>query len=132
MNMMKMMNFDKKDKNWDCCNFYQIYMKDDVKTIKFIGITDRASQGKGYLSWICITCGDSCEMSLEDFLEWDVYYQFTKLMERTEEDNIETDLPPQHAFIRANKWVLGDGNGSCFLNLLKITEDTPCGYYYGN
>lgn len=127
---MKKMKFNKKE-HWDTCKFYQIYMKDDVKMIKFIGITDRESQGKGYLAWICTTCFN-CEMYLEDFLEWDIYYQYTKLMERCRNYIVEGEHEPQDAFDKANYWVRAKGEGSYNKNLLDLTEDTPCGYYYGN
>lgn len=129
MNMMKKMQFDKKDKDWDVCKFYLIYMHNDIKMIKFIGFTDRQSQGKGYLSWICTYCEESCEMPLEDFLLWDVYYQFSSLMKSCENEDVE--LNPYECFNQANKWVKGDGSGSWFKKLFDLTENASCGYYYG-
>lgn len=129
MNMMKKMEFEKNNHVWNLCTFYLIYMQNDVKMIKFIGMTDRESKGKDYLSWICIYCDDLCEMLLEEFLLWDVYYQFNNLMQGC--DNIEIEVEPYECYEQANKWVKGDGNGSYFKKLLDITENTPCGYYYG-
>ena len=128
--MMKTTNFSKKDKTWDCCNFYKIYINNNIKMIKFIGITDRKSTGKDYLSWICTYCKDSCEMSLEDFLLWDVYYQLNVLIQRCD-DNVESEVEPYECYRQANEWVKGDGEGSFFKKLLDLTEHTPCGYYYG-
>lgn len=131
MNTMKTMKFEKGNRMWDCCTFYRIYMKDNIKMIKFIGMTDRASNGKGYLLWLCTYCEDLCEMPLEDILLWDVYYQEEQLMRRCSK-NYEIEMEPYDCYEQANKWVLGDGNGSYFKNLLKLTNDISCGYYYGN
>ena len=127
---MKKMKFNKNDKTWDVCKFYQIYMKNDIKMIKIIGMTDRESKNKNYLSWLCIYCEDNCEMPLNEFLLWDVYYQLNSLMEYCE-NNIEIEVPPYKCYEQANEWVKGDGNGSCFKKLLDLTEYTTCGYYYG-
>lgn len=128
--MMKKMMFNKNDKDWDVCKFYQIYMYDDIKMIKFIGMTDRESKGKNYLSWICTYCGESCEMPLENFLLWDVYYQLESLMNSCD-GNIECEVEPYECYMQVNKWIKGEGDGSYFKKLLDLTEYTPCGYYYG-
>lgn len=129
-NMKKIFKFDKRDNSWELCKFYKIYMKDEVKMIKFFGMTDRCDTGKNYLSWICVYCKDDCEMPIEDFLLWDSYYQLDHLMENCE-DNYEVELEPYECFEQVNKWVLADGNGSYFKKILDLTECTPCGYYYG-
>lgn len=126
--MMKKMNFDKKEK-WDLYSFYCIYMENDIKMIKFIGVTDRGVTNKNYLSWLCVFCEENCKMPLEDFLLWDVYYQKDILFKNT--NNIETEMPPLECYTQVNKWVKGDGDGSMFKKLLDLTESTLCGYYYG-
>lgn len=127
VSMMKKIQFDKKE-NWCLHTFYHIYMKDDIKMIRIIGQTDRMSTDKDYLSWICVYCNDECEIPLNDLLLWDVYYQLNSLLE----DNVsEIKVPPTICFNQSNEWLKGDGEGSYFLKLLKLTEDTPCGYYYG-
>lgn len=128
MTMMKTMKFDKKSKDWNLCTFYRIYMKGNIKTIQFIGMTDKESRGKGYLSWICTYCEDSCEMPLEDFLLWDVFYQLNFLMKSC--TNKDVELEPYDCYEQANEWVKGDGNGSYHKELTDLTEYTPCGYYY--
>lgn len=130
MNTMKKMKFDKKSKEWNLCTFYRIYMKDNIKIIKIIGITGRASRGKEYLSWFCTYLSDDCEMPLEDFLLWDVYYQLDHLLKKCYE-NYDIEMEPYECYEQANKWVIGDGNGSYFKKMLDLTEYTPCGYYYG-
>ena len=127
MNMMKKICFDKQDKKWDCCKFYKIYIKNDIKTIRMIGMTDRCPMEKSYLSWICTYYDDNCEMPLEDFLLWDVYYQLDQLTEKS----YDVEMEPYDCFEQANAWVKGDGNGSTFKKLLDLTNDTFCGYYYG-
>ena len=129
MHMTKTTRFDKKSKEWNLCKFYQIYMQNDIKMIRFIGMTDRVSSGKGYLSWICTYCSDDCEMPLEDFLLWDVYYQLNSLLETC--DNKDVEVEPYECYAQANEWVKADGEGSCFKKLFDLTEYTPCGYYYG-
>jgi hypothetical protein len=124
------MKFDKESKEWEICRFYKIYLDNDIKMIKIIGFTDRASMGKTYLSWICTYCEESCEMPLDKFLLWDVYYQLNFLMEKCTQ-NIEVEVEPYECYEQANKWVLADGNGSTFKKLLDLTKSTPCGYYYG-
>lgn len=126
--MMKKITFDKKDA-WDVCVFYKIYIREDVKIIKIIGLTDRASQGKDYLSWLCTYCEENCEMPLTEFLLWDVYYQKHLLLESC--DNVEKELEPYECYNQANEWLKGDGDGSYFQKLLDLTEDASCGYYYG-
>lgn len=110
--------------------FYRIYMRDGNKYIRFIGQTDRKSTGRGYLSWLAIFFQEECEMLLEDLLEWDVYYQMSRLLE-TCEDTVEKEFEPQECFTQANSWLLADGEGSEFKKLLDLKVDTPCGYYYG-
>jgi hypothetical protein len=97
--------------------------------IKIIGAIDRQSTGKNYLSWICIYYGNDCEMPLEDFLLWDVYYQMEQLLKDKYIEEIEVE--PYEGFSQANVWVKGDGDGSIFKRFLDITENIPCGYYYG-
>ena len=128
--MKKMMSFEKRSKDWEVTKFYKIYLKDNIKTIKFIGMTDRKDTNKEYLSWIGVYCKEDCEVPVEEFLLWDVYYQFNLLMEKCK-NNVEIELEPYECYEQANIWVKGDGNGSIFLRLVDITEDTPCGYYYG-
>ena len=126
--MMKKMSFDKKEK-WDLHTFYRIYMEDNVKMIKFIGMTDRGDAGKNYLSWFCVFCDERCKMPLEEFLLWDVYYQKDTLFKNS--NNIETEVSPLECYNQVNEWVKGDGNGSLFKKLFDLTENTLCGYYYG-
>ena len=126
---MKKTKFSKND-SWDATLFYQLYMKDGNKYIRFIGQTDRVATGRGYLSWLAIFFQEECEMLLEDFLEWDVYYQKSHLFERCE-DTEEVELEPPECFAQANSWLLADGEGSEFKKLLDLKVDTPCGYYYG-
>jgi len=127
--LMKKMKFDKKE-DWCLYTFYQIYEKNEIKIIRLIGSTDRKSNNKNYLSWIITYYGDDCEMILKDFLLWDVYYQKEMMIsDSTELEEKETS--PEECFIQSNEWLKGNGNGSYFLKFLNITEDTPCGYYYG-
>ena len=128
MELMKK-SFDKGE-NWDLFKFFQIYEDVDGKKLKFIGATGRADMGKNYLSWICAYYPSTCEMYLKDILEWDIYYQIDKLFKREIFEEIEVE--PYECFQQANKWILGDGSGSQYIDLLKITENTPCGFYYGN
>lgn len=127
-NTMKKTQFEKKE-NWGEHTFYLIYIRDEIKMIKLIGALDRQSMDKSYLSWICIYCGDDCEMPLEDFLLWDVYYQKDHLLQNSHVEEVEVE--PYECFDQANKWVRGDGNGSTFRRFLDITENIACGYYYG-
>ena len=50
--MMKKMKFEKKE-NWNLYTFYYIYMNNNTKMIRIIGMTDRGATGKNYLSWFC-------------------------------------------------------------------------------
>lgn len=128
MMMTKKMKFKKNDK-WDLRTFYKIYMNNGIKMIRIIGFTNRGDAGKNYLSWFCIFCSEKCEMPLEDFLLWDVYYQEDYLLKKY--NNTEIELSPLECYNQANKWIEGDGNGSYFKKLIDLTENTPCGYYYG-
>ena len=127
--MMKKTFFNKNE-NWDLKLFYTIYIENNIKIIKFIGETDRADTGKEYLSWICTYCDENCKMPLCDFLLWDVYYQRKCLFDSCNK-NYDVELSPQECYNQANKWVKADGDGSLFKKLLDLTENTPCGYYFG-
>lgn len=130
MNTMKTMSFEKRDKKWSNYIFYQIYIDvNNIKKIKFIGSTDREPLNKPYLSWVCKYYDEFCEISLEEFLLWDVYYQLDLLEKKYENKIIEVE--PWECYEQANKWVLGDGNGSYYKLLVDLTENIPCGYYYG-
>ena len=128
MNMTKKMKFEKNE-GWKLCTFYYIYMNNDIKMIKIIGTTDRGDTGKNYLSWLCTYCAKDCEMPLENFLLWDVYYQKNFLLESCK--NIEMEMTPLDCYNQANEWIKGDGHGSYFKKLLDLTENISCGYYYG-
>lgn len=127
---LKKMKFEQNSKDWNLCTFYKIYMENDVKMIKIIGITDRESRGKNYLSWICTFCEEDCKITLEQLLLWDVYYQLDLLMSRCN-NNIDVEVEPYECYEQANKWLIGDGSGSYFKKLIDLTENTPCDYYYG-
>ena len=128
-NMTKKIGYDKKEK-WTSHTYYQIYMEDEVKMIKIIGSTNRGDAGKPYLSWFCKFCKDDCIARLDDFLEWDVYYQLNALYENSTKIK-EIEVEPYECFAQANLWVKADGNGSEFKRFIDLTEDVPCGYYYG-
>lgn len=126
---MKKIKFQKND-DWDNQTFFQIYMKDGEKTIKFIGSTERAAlHDKGYLSWLA-RFYYGCELPLAQLLEWDIYYQLSKLLE-SDENFVEVELEPAECFEKANEWVKADGSGSKMIKILDLTMETPCGYYYG-
>lgn len=125
----KVLKFEKKSHDWDGCIFYQIYEKENIKMIKFIGETSRFSTGKGYLGW-AYAYYNGIEMPLEDFLMWDANYQFVKLIERNEDLIYETEVEPYECYEQANEWVLADGNGSCHLRFSYLSEETSCGFYY--
>ena len=128
-------SFSKRDKCWAGNYYYEIYDINGVKYIKFNYEFGRVDRDLPYLAWMLYEYNESTPVSLEKFLEFDPYYQRSKILGKPVEHLF---IEPEPCWELANKLLTCDieGNivspdGRVTLNILEINELTPCDYYIG-
>ena len=72
-----------------------------VKSITIKGITERTILDKIYRSWTITDCCHT-KVALEDFLEWDPYYQLDKMIK--ENGFGQQEVEPEECYEQANEW----------------------------
>lgn len=127
-------NISRKELGWDSFYYYKIYEDDGLKKIKYDCHINRVDIGKPYLSWV-VWVYDCTPMEVETYLEWDRFYQETKMINGYEEYEFEPQecfeianlLLNQPEFDSINNYI----KGRYRLDRINIDENTPCGYYFG-
>lgn len=129
------LSLSKKDKWWSGNYYYEIYEVDGIKHIKFNYEFGRVDRDLPYLAWMVYEYNESISIPLEKFLEFDPYYQRSKTLGKPIEHLF---IEPEPCWELANQLLTSDMDGNIIspkgrvtLNILKITEDTPCDYYIG-
>lgn len=129
---MRYTKFTPRSKFWDTSMYYRIFEENNIKYFSIIAETDREpGELHDGLGWFINFYQYDNKIELDKLFDFGIYYQ----LEKYQKKYLSTikEYEPEEVLFYVNNHLIRkiSPEGYEHKYLVKIDENTPCGYYFG-